>query len=154
MSVTDKHIRQAIQEAARATNLPAKGFPLNRLGTHSIRAAGATALAIRGYDGPLICKLGRWRGDTFLIYPIPNCGAHLRYLHGNGTVIVFSSSGRHTDPLIHSAGVPPVCQPGAPRIMENVKTQAGREWAGKAPARWSSEPPKRARTRRTGAMLA
>jgi hypothetical protein len=68
MSVTDKHVRHTIQEAARATNLPAKGFPLNRLGTHSLRAAGATALAIRGYDSPLIRKLGRWRGDTFLIY--------------------------------------------------------------------------------------
>jgi hypothetical protein len=68
MFVTDKHVRQAIHAAARATNLPAKGFPLNRLGTHSIRAAGATALAIRGYAGPLIRKLGRWRGDTFLIY--------------------------------------------------------------------------------------
>jgi hypothetical protein len=66
--VSDKDIRTAVRAAAVATNLPAKGFPLSRLGTHSIRAAGATALAIRGYDSHLIKKLGRWNGETFLIY--------------------------------------------------------------------------------------
>jgi hypothetical protein len=66
--IYDRDIRAAVQTAARATNLPAKGFPLNLLGTHSIRAAGATALALRGYDGPLIQKMGRWRGETYLLY--------------------------------------------------------------------------------------
>jgi hypothetical protein len=63
-----RDVRAAVQTAARATHLTAKGFPLDRLGTHSIRAAGATALALRGYDGPLIQKLGRWRGETYLLY--------------------------------------------------------------------------------------
>jgi hypothetical protein len=66
--VSAKDVRQAIQAAARATNLPAKGFPLDRLGTHSIRASGATTLALRGYSSPLIMKLGRWHSDTFMIY--------------------------------------------------------------------------------------
>jgi hypothetical protein len=54
--------------AARQTNLPAHGYDLNRIGAHSLRASGAMALKLNGYDKETIMKIGRWSSDTFLTY--------------------------------------------------------------------------------------
>jgi hypothetical protein len=64
----DSDIRHAVHRAATATDLVAKGYPVYRVGTHSIRASGATTLAILGYSLALIKKLGRWTSDTYLVY--------------------------------------------------------------------------------------
>ena len=70
-TINDKQIRSTITIAATETNLPAKGFPLNRLGSHSIRAGGAMALYLAGESEPTIKKLGRWKTDTWQDYIHP-----------------------------------------------------------------------------------
>ena len=45
-----------------------KGFLLNRIGSHSLRAGGAMALKLNGIDTVLIKKYGRWTSDTFITY--------------------------------------------------------------------------------------
>lgn len=66
--VSATHIRQAIRRSAIATNLHLAGYELDRIGSHSLRASGAMALKLNGYDESTIKKLGRWSGDTYLRY--------------------------------------------------------------------------------------
>ena len=44
------------------------GYDLTRIGAHSLRASGAMALKLNGYDKETIMKIGRWSSDTFLTY--------------------------------------------------------------------------------------
>ncbi len=46
----------------------AKGIPIERINTHSLRSGGANALALSGYSDTQIQKMGRWRGATFKEY--------------------------------------------------------------------------------------
>ena len=48
--------------------LIAKGFNLQDVSSHSLRAGGAMALKLHGYDRDTIKKMGRWSSDTFLTY--------------------------------------------------------------------------------------
>jgi hypothetical protein len=66
--VSAQDIRDAVQTGAIGDNLPAAGYDLTRLGSHSIRAGGAVQLKILGYDSDIIQKLGRWSGLTYLRY--------------------------------------------------------------------------------------
>ena len=66
--VTARHMRQALRQAAQADNIAEQGFDLERIGTHSLRAGGAVALRLAGYDDTTIRKMGRWSSSTFLIY--------------------------------------------------------------------------------------
>jgi hypothetical protein len=66
--VSSSDIRAAVLQGAVADNLVAAGYDLTRIGSHSLRAGGATNLKIRGYSDALIKKLGRWSSDTFLKY--------------------------------------------------------------------------------------
>ena len=43
-------------------------FPSNEVAGHSLRAGGATALALAGTPLHQIQSIGRWSSDTFLIY--------------------------------------------------------------------------------------
>jgi len=61
-------INTAIRNAAKDINLPASGFPLHRLSSHSLRAGGAMALHQGGAQEYVIKKLGRWSSDTFMTY--------------------------------------------------------------------------------------
>ena len=61
-------ILNAVRMAARQTNLPANGYDLTRIGAHSLRASGAMALKLNGYDKETIMKIGRWSSDTFMTY--------------------------------------------------------------------------------------
>ena len=47
---------------------PSRGFPINRIDTHSLQIGGANALSLSGYSKQQIQKMGRWRGETFLEY--------------------------------------------------------------------------------------
>ena len=71
LHVTAKDIRDAIRLAALADGLAHQGFPITRLGSHSLRSGGAVHLKILGYDGDMIKKLGRWSSDTYLRYIQP-----------------------------------------------------------------------------------
>ena len=66
--ITDKHIRAALKLAASALGYPARGFPIDRIDTHSLRSGGANALALAGYSDTQIQKMGRWKGATFKEY--------------------------------------------------------------------------------------
>ena len=66
--VTDKHIRSALKLAAGALGYPARGFPIDRIDTHSLRSGGANALSLAGYSDTQIQKMGRWKGATFKEY--------------------------------------------------------------------------------------
>ncbi len=45
-----------------------QGIPPELISSHSLRAGGATALHLNGYDTKTIQILGRWSSDTFLTY--------------------------------------------------------------------------------------
>jgi hypothetical protein len=66
--VTDKHMRFALKLAASALGYPARGFPIDRIDTHSLRSGGANALSLTGYSDTQIQKMGRWKGATFKEY--------------------------------------------------------------------------------------
>lgn len=66
--VTAPHILAAIRRAAVLSGLPSKGYTLKRIGAHSLRASGAMALRLNGFEAVEIMKSGRWRGATFLSY--------------------------------------------------------------------------------------
>ena len=46
----------------------AKGIPIDRIDTHSLRSGGANALSLAGYSNTQIQKMGRWCGATFKEY--------------------------------------------------------------------------------------
>jgi hypothetical protein len=65
----DSDIRAALKMAAGALDYPAaKGIPVAKVDTHSLRIGGANALSLSGYSKKEIQKMGRWRGETFLEY--------------------------------------------------------------------------------------
>lgn len=67
--VTAEDVSVALKGAARALLYPtAKGIPIQRINTHSLRSGGANALALAGYSDTQIQKMGRWRGATFNEY--------------------------------------------------------------------------------------
>lgn len=67
--VTAENMSRALKLAARALDYPmAKGIPVERINTHSLRSGGANALALSGYTDTQIQKMGRWRGATFKEY--------------------------------------------------------------------------------------
>ena len=66
--VINSDVSTMIKHTAKVIKLPQRGFPLARLAPHSLRAGGATALAIAGWDTVTIKKYGRWSSCTFLTY--------------------------------------------------------------------------------------
>ena len=60
---------RALKSAATVLDYPAaKGIPIDRIDTHSLRSGGANALLLAGYSDTQIQKMGRWRGATFKEY--------------------------------------------------------------------------------------
>jgi hypothetical protein len=66
--VSDKNISAALKMAALALGYPGRGFPIDRIDTHSLRSGGANALSLAGYSDRQIQKMGRWKGSTFKEY--------------------------------------------------------------------------------------
>jgi hypothetical protein len=63
----DRNIRDALKWAATALNYPgAKGTPIDRINTHSLRSVGANALVLSGFSKMEIQKMGHWRSATFM----------------------------------------------------------------------------------------
>ena len=63
-SVTDGMIRIMLKFAANSLGYPARGIPLRRVDTHSLRSGGACALAQAGYSDRAIEKMGRWSPNS------------------------------------------------------------------------------------------
>ena len=62
------HITAILRKAAIRCKISEQGFVDAHIGSHSIRASGAMALKLNGYDEYMIHKLGRWRSTTWLTY--------------------------------------------------------------------------------------
>ena len=62
------HILQAVKKAVIDTGLINRGFDIDRVGTHYLRAGGAMAVILNGVSETVVKKLGRWGGATFQIY--------------------------------------------------------------------------------------
>jgi hypothetical protein len=66
--VTAQQILQHLRAAALQYGEPRLGFPISKVGTHSIRAGAATAMFLAGVPAETIQLIGRWRSQTFLRY--------------------------------------------------------------------------------------
>ena len=66
-SIRATDISKTLKHAASLARLPQKGFPLNRITPHSLRAGGAMALKLNGLDIITIKKYGRWTSTTFMM---------------------------------------------------------------------------------------
>jgi hypothetical protein len=75
-SIESEDIINLVREAATKLNLAEFAIDPNLLGSHSLRAGGAMALKLHGFDDTTIMKMGRWTSLTFLQY-IHNQIAHL-----------------------------------------------------------------------------
>jgi hypothetical protein len=69
-TVTNRDIGIAICWGATYNGLMTKGYTLNRISSHSLRAGGGMAMKLSGALDSTIVQVGRW---TFLIY--------LTYIH-------------------------------------------------------------------------
>jgi hypothetical protein len=67
-SVTSKEIIALLCSAARMLQLQKQAIDPDLIGVHSLRAGGAMALKLHGYDDTTIQKMGQWTSDTFLQY--------------------------------------------------------------------------------------
>jgi hypothetical protein len=67
--ITNEDITADLKRAATVLDYPiAKGIPIARIDTHSLRSGGANALSLAGFSDTQIQKMGRWRGATFKEY--------------------------------------------------------------------------------------
>ena len=74
--VESMHMIRAVRATCAALNLQERAIDPDLVGAHSLRAGGAMALKLHGYDDTTIMKMGRWTSLTFLQY-IHNQIAHL-----------------------------------------------------------------------------
>jgi hypothetical protein len=75
-SITSQDIISIVRTSARLLRLGDQGIDPDLIGAHSLRAGGAMALRLHGYDDTTIMKMGRWTSLTFMQY-IHNQIAHL-----------------------------------------------------------------------------
>ena len=75
-SIQSRHIIKMIRQTVADLHLDQQGIDPDLVGAHSLRAGGAMALKLHGFDDTTIMKMGRWTSLTFLMY-IHNQIAHL-----------------------------------------------------------------------------
>ena len=75
-TITSKDIINCVRQTAIKLDLANHGIDPDLIGAHSLRAGGAMALKLHGFDDTTIMKMGRWTSLTFLQY-IHNQIAHL-----------------------------------------------------------------------------
>ncbi len=81
-TVSDRDITIAVRWGATADCLLARGYTLDRVSSHSLRAGGAMAMKLSGASDSTIMRIGRWTSHTYLTYIHSQIGALLRELHG------------------------------------------------------------------------
>ena len=74
-TVTDRDIGTAVRWGASCDGLLAKGYTLNRISSHSLRAGGAMAMKLSGLSDSTIMRVGRWTLLTYLTYIHTQIGA-------------------------------------------------------------------------------
>ena len=75
-TIQSSTIIKMVRTAAKLLQLETQNIDPDLIGAHSLRAGGAMALRLHGFDDTTIRKMGRWTSDTFLMY-IHNQIAHL-----------------------------------------------------------------------------
>ena len=65
-TVSSSQIINAVRTAAKILKLDQHAIDPDLIGAHSLRAGGAMALKLHGYDDTTIMKFGRWTSLTFL----------------------------------------------------------------------------------------
>ncbi len=73
--VLDRDIGIAVQWGATCNCLLTKGYTLNRISSHSLRAGGAMAMKLSGASDSTIMQVGRWSLLTYLTYIHSQIGA-------------------------------------------------------------------------------
>ncbi len=73
--VTDQDIGLAVRWGATHDGLLLRGYTLNRVSSHSLRAGGAMALKLGGVSDSTIMQVGRWTSLTYLTYIHTQIGA-------------------------------------------------------------------------------
>jgi hypothetical protein len=66
--ILSKEVLKQLRDAAAAVGEKKLGFPVDRIGTHSIRAGAAMAMFLAGVPCETIQLIGRWRSRTFMKY--------------------------------------------------------------------------------------
>ena len=67
-SIMSSDIIHCVRSAAKLLQLHKQGIDPDLIGAHSLRAGGAMALRLHGYEDTVIMKMGRWTSLTFLQY--------------------------------------------------------------------------------------
>jgi integrase len=67
-TVTSQDIIKMLRASAATLKLEKQNINPDLIGAHSLRAGGAMALRLHGYDDTTIQKMGRWTSNTFLQY--------------------------------------------------------------------------------------
>ena len=67
-SIMSVDIIACVRNAAKLLQLHKQGIDPDLIGAHSLRAGGAMALRLHGYEDTVIMKMGRWTSLTFLQY--------------------------------------------------------------------------------------
>ena len=67
-TIHSSEIIHAVRTATKLLNLQDQGIDPDLVGAHSLRAGGAMALKLHGFDDTTIMKMGRWTSLTFLQY--------------------------------------------------------------------------------------
>ena len=57
-------VRFSVKYAVAGLDYPARGIPVDRIDTHSLRSGGACALSIAGFKPHEIMKMGRWAPNS------------------------------------------------------------------------------------------
>ncbi len=81
-----------LQDAAAAVGERRLGFPVDRKGTHSIRAGAAMAMFLTGVPCEAIQLIGRWRSRTFMTYLRIQVTASTRGVTTKMTILVSFST--------------------------------------------------------------
>ncbi len=73
--VTDRDIGVAVRWGAIYDGLLLRGYTLNCISSHSLRAGGAMAVKLGGASDSTIMRVGRWTSLTYLTYIHTQIGA-------------------------------------------------------------------------------
>ncbi len=73
--MSDRDIRIAVRWGATSDSLLTRGYTINHISSHSLRAGGVMAMKLSGASDSTIMRVGRWTSLTYLIYIQSQIGA-------------------------------------------------------------------------------
>ncbi len=73
--ISDQCISVAVLWGATSDGLLEKGYTLDRISSHSLRAGGAMAMKLSGASDSMIMRIGWWMSLTYLTYIHSQIGA-------------------------------------------------------------------------------